>query len=119
MRHEQEPRLSPRMQRAVTELEELVKERYPEATFQVRRSSEDPRTIHLLPTVDVEDRDEVMDVIVDRMLELQIQDKLPLFVVPLRTPEREAQVRAQLQRQPHRAANVPVDISTSQHKISF
>ena len=53
-----------------------------------------------------------MDVVVERMMELQIKEKLPLFVVPMRTSEREAQVRADLRRQPHRAANVPVDISS-------
>src|SRR6266702_5616212 len=112
MRVEREPRLTPRMQRAVAELEALVTNRYPGATFQLEKSVEDPRVIHLVPTVDVEDRDEVMDVVVERMMELQIKEKLPLFVVPMRTSEREAQVRADLRRQPHRAANVPVDISS-------
>ena len=86
MKNEQQPRLSPEMQRAVTELEGLVKQRYPDATFQVRRSVEDPHIIHLIPTFDVEDRDDVMDVVIDRMMDLQINEKLPLFVVPLRTP---------------------------------
>jgi len=53
-----------------------------------------------------------MDVVAERMMELQIKEKLSPFVVPMRTPEREAQVRAELHRQPHRAANVPVDISS-------
>lgn len=102
-------RLSPRMQQAIRELEELITARYPDATFEVERSPEDPRTIQLLPTVDVEDRDDVMDLVIDRMMELQINEKLPLFVVPLRTPEREAQVRAQLRRPLNRAISAPVD----------
>src|SRR5438105_2908402 len=116
MKPGQEPRLSPRMQQAIAELKQLVRQRYPEASFQVARSWEDPRIVHLLPVVDVEDRDEVMDVVIDRMMELQIKDKLPLFVVPLRTPEREAQVRAELQAEPHRAAHVPVDVSLSKQR---
>jgi hypothetical protein len=88
MKTEHEPKLTARMQLGVTELENLVRQRYPHANFQVRRSTENPRIVHLVTTVDVEDRDEVMDVVIDRMMELQIQDKLPLFVVPVRPRER-------------------------------
>jgi hypothetical protein len=110
---DQEPRLSPRMQRAVNELADLIRAQYPEAAFQVRRSPEDARTIHLLPIVDVEDRDEILDIVVDRMMEFQIREKLALFVIPLRTPTCEAQTRAVLQREPHRAPIMPVDAGTS------
>lgn len=93
MRTEREPRITARMRDAITELKQRLTRRFPEATFEVRRSPEDSRTLHLLTTVDVEDRDEVMDVIIDRMMEMQIEQGLPLFVIPLRTPEREASAR--------------------------
>ncbi len=84
MKTEHEPRLSSRMQGAIEELKGLVRENYPGATFRVTRSPEDHRSIHLLATVDVEDRDEVMDVVVDRVMQLQIQEKLPIHVIPVR-----------------------------------
>ncbi len=44
--------------------------------------------------VDVDDRGEVIDVFLDRLVELQLEEGLPLFVVPVRTPERIAAILA-------------------------
>lgn len=76
------------MQAAIEELKALVRERYPDATFQVTRSPDDPRTLHLLTTVDVPDTTAVADVIIDRMMELRIQKHLPIFVVPVQPRQR-------------------------------
>jgi len=43
--------LDPRVGRAIAELQALITQRYPEATFRVTRSPEDPRSIHLVATV--------------------------------------------------------------------
>lgn len=93
MRAEREPKLSPRMQAALEELKGLVRERYPEATFQITRSPEDEKTILLKPVVDVEDRDEVMDVVIDRLVELQSEEQIPVFVVPIRPKARRDAIR--------------------------
>ena len=94
MKAERELKLGFRMREAIAEVEELIKRKYPEATFRTERSPENPRIIHLIPIVDVEDTDEVMDVVVDRVGEMQIEEHLPLFVVPLRTEARNAAIRA-------------------------
>jgi hypothetical protein len=105
MKIQHEPKLIPRMRQAVTELENRVREQYPNAGFHVRRSTENPRIIHLMTTVDVEDRDEVMDVVIDRMMELQIEEKLPLFVIPVRPRARTlAMLREQAGTQQHSAS---------------
>jgi len=96
MRTEGEPKLSPRMQRAVEELKGLVRQRFPGATFQVARDPEEPRSIDLLTTTDVEDRQDVVNVVRDRLLQFQIQEKLPIHVIPLHTVERAGAI---LQRQ--------------------
>ncbi len=83
-----EPRLSPRMQRAVDELMNLIQGRYPGATFRLTYSPESRRVIHLVTTVDVPDTDAVMDVVVDRVMELLIEEKLPIHVIPVRPHER-------------------------------
>src|SRR5919205_2806796 len=88
MRQGSEPKLRPRMRQAVEELKGLVREHYPDATFQVARSPEEPGTVHLLTTIDREDLDEVLDPIVERIVELQTDERLPIHVIPMQPPER-------------------------------
>lgn len=82
----------PRIHRALHELEETIRSRFPNATFVVSRG-EDPEGIYLDAIVDLDDPDVVMDLVVERVLELQIEEALPIHVVPLRTQEREARLR--------------------------
>ena len=84
MRTEREPKVSQRMHRALTELQDLVREHYPDASFRVVRSADDARAIHLLTTVDVPDTTEVVDVVLERVLAFQIDQGLPIHVIPLR-----------------------------------
>src|ERR671932_2549581 len=102
MRSEYEPKLRPRMQRAIAELKGLVQERYPDATFRVARSPEDPRSIHLVTTVDVPDTTEVVDAVIDRVLELQLQEKLPIHVIPVQPRERVLAMLKAEREQPHK-----------------
>lgn len=83
MRRERIDEADPQMQSALKELQGVIQERWPTATFQVARG-EDPEGIYLDAIVDVEDTDEVMDVVVERLLELQVDHGLPLYVIPLR-----------------------------------
>ncbi|MCC7024960.1 MAG: hypothetical protein IT338_19170 [Thermomicrobiales bacterium] len=75
--------ITPRAQAALDELQAMIARRYPEATFDVH-TGYDPAGIYLLATIDIEDIDEVVDVFMDRMLEMQIEEGLPVYVVPLR-----------------------------------
>ena len=95
------------MQQAVAELKELILQHYPEATFQVTRSPENPATVLLKPVVDVEDRDEVMDVVIERLGALQSEAHVPLFVLPIHPPERVAQTMRQIRRQRRAEALLP------------
>ena len=56
--------------------------RYPEATFEVLYR-EDPDGMRLRTTVDVEDTDEVMDVVIDKLYDFQVEQGLPVYVVPV------------------------------------
>jgi hypothetical protein len=84
MAPEREPSLDGHMQRAIAELRGLVQRHYPTATFRVSRGFDDPEAIHLWATVDVDDPDEVVDLVLERMMALQIEDGLPIFVIPVR-----------------------------------
>jgi hypothetical protein len=86
--------LDARAQGAVEELQGLIQQHYPAATFEVQRGQDDPEAIHLVTTVDLEDTDAVFDLVLDRMMDLQIEADVPVFVVPVRPPER---VRALLE----------------------
>jgi hypothetical protein len=74
---------TPRMQAALAELQALIQQAYPTATFAMT-PGEDPDGLYVLATVDVDDTDAVVDVYIDRLLTLQIEDGLPIYVVPLR-----------------------------------
>ena len=77
-----------------------MREHYPEATFRVMRSPEDHKTVLLKPVVDLDDRDEVMDVVIDRLVELQSDEQLPILVVPVRPQARSEAIRQAMQHTP-------------------
>jgi len=78
----------PRIQQAVAELQALIAARYPTATFSVGPGGENPEGTYLTACVNLDDPDAVLDLVIDRVLELQIEEHLPIHVVPVRTPER-------------------------------
>lgn len=81
------------MQAAVDELAALIRQHHPQAQFRLSRDPAGSEAIHLVVTVDVDDTDQVVDLVLDRMMQLQIDQDLPLFVIPIRTPERESALR--------------------------
>lgn len=62
---------------------EPVRARYPEATFRVVRNPEDCRGIDLLAIADHEQMDDVLDLVIDRVMEFPIEQHLPIHVIPL------------------------------------
>ena len=87
MRPERHVRLTPRMEEAVHELQRLITARFPQAAFVIEEGV-DPKGIYLVTTVDIADTDEVIAVIGDRLVELQVNEGLPVYVTPLRPIER-------------------------------
>jgi hypothetical protein len=91
--------LDPKMQAAVDELQDLIRQRHPEAQFRASPDPEGSDAVHLIAVLDVDDTDLVVDEFIDRMMQLQIEEQLPLFVIPVRTPEREIALREAAQAQ--------------------
>lgn len=91
----------PRLTNAVEELQTLIRRRYPDAQFEVLRDVDEPTGIHLATTVDYEDPDEVLDVVMDRLLELQVEERLPIHVLPLLPFERLVAPEASSPGNPH------------------
>jgi hypothetical protein len=86
--------LTPRMEAAIAEIKDLIRRRYPEVTFDLY-VGEDPVGLYLIPIVDRDDLDEVADVFSDRLVDLQVDERLDLYVIPDRTPERNARIAAE------------------------
>ena len=79
----------PSIQAAAAELQGLIRTRFPEATFSVGYG-EDPVGVYLRAIVDVEDTDEVIGLIIDRLVTMQVDEELPIYVIPSQPPERIA-----------------------------
>ena len=94
--------MTPLIEPAIAELMELILSTYPDARFEVSRG-DDPAGVYLTATVDVEDVDEVMELYTDRLIDLQVEEGLPLYVLSLQPFER---VVAGLQRK--RAGSLPL-----------
>ena len=107
MRQEQSIPLTPAMEKAVNELKGVIAERFPQASF-VIEDGFDPKGIYLVTTVDIADTDEVIDVIGDRLVELQVDEGLPIYVTPLRPIQR---VLAQLQEREHATSPSPLSLT--------
>jgi hypothetical protein len=90
----------------------MIQAKYPTATFRVTAGIEDPEETWLTARVDLDDPDEVMDVVSERVLELQIEQGVPVYVLPLRTPERIAALRRGLAEQRQKAPGIPHTPST-------
>ena len=102
----------PRLTAAVSELRQLIERHYPGATFRLS-GGDDPEGVWLIVTVDVDDPDVVVDLVIDRLLTLQINDRLPLYVLPVRSSSRLADMYAQLDRRMGKSAPTPA-LSSSQ-----
>jgi hypothetical protein len=92
-----------RMQAAIAEMRELILSHFPETTFTVGEA-EDPDGVYMRAVVDIDDTDEVTQIFIDRMIDLQVDEGLPLYVVPVRTPERVAAALEQAKRDRWRIA---------------
>ena len=71
------------MRAALMELQGLIRQHYPDTIFEIGHG-DDPTGIYMLATVDVEDTEAVMDIYIDRLMELQIDAGLAVYVVPVR-----------------------------------
>jgi hypothetical protein len=84
--------LNPTMDGAIQELAATIEQQYPEASFRVSRGEDDAAIVQLVAIVDVEDTEPVLDLVIDRVLDLQ-DAGLPIFVVTERPLERTLALR--------------------------
>jgi hypothetical protein len=99
-----------RMGDAVRELQRLISARDPAATYEVVQG-EDPPDTRLLVMVDVLDDEDVLEIVVDRLLEMQAEEGLPHYVIPL-SSTRGTSERIQAGRQLRWAGHALLDEGT-------
>ena len=87
MRHMRAETADPRIGDAVIELQLLIRQHFPDATFDVAHG-DDPDGTCIWTAVDTDDPDAVLDVVVDRLLQLQIDQHVPVHVIPIHTDRR-------------------------------
>jgi hypothetical protein len=84
---------SPPEAAALDEIQQRIAAVFPSATFLVERG-EDPPGWYLSTTVDIDDTEDVYNLVADRLMEMQVEEGLRVYVAPVRTPERiEAYLR--------------------------
>lgn len=84
--------IGPQMQAAIAELQALILEKFPDTTFDEGEADEHG-VVFVRAVVDVNDTDEVTATFIDRMVDLLVDDGLAIYIVPIRTPAREAAER--------------------------
>ena len=76
-----------RMTAAITEMQHLISTAFPSASYTTAHQ-DDPEGIQLIAMVDIEDADTVVDCFIDQLLALQVDEKIPLYVIPVRSTNR-------------------------------
>lgn len=100
----------PRVQAAFAEMQALIRAHHPRTTFRIRPVGDMPG-LWMIATVDLEDPDDIIDLFIDRLLEIQITEGLPIHVLPEQTTERYAETRRKEQERERawRASLAPVE----------
>jgi hypothetical protein len=86
--------MTPRLEEAIAEMKDRITRQYPTTTFE-QYQGEDPVGIYLIAIVDTDDLEEVAELFTSRLVDLQVDEGLPLFVIPEPTPERNAAIVAE------------------------
>lgn len=73
----------PRMQDAIAEIKALVVSRYPDATFEAFPSA-NVNGVYLRMIVDIEEPGDVSDLVLARVVEMQLDEELPIYPIPER-----------------------------------
>jgi hypothetical protein len=77
--------LEARVMEAVGELRSIIAQHEPSAEFEVTEG-DDPDGTYLIAYVDTPDVLPIVDLVIDRLLEYQIDEGLPVYVVPVHIP---------------------------------
>ncbi len=110
LKHEYVAVHDPKVQAALTELRSIISSRFPTAGFEEFQGlGDDEHGTYLEATVDVDDPDVVTDMVIDRLLDLEIDQGLPIYVLAVRTPERVTRELASRPRPAYHTTDPAID----------
>ena len=95
--------LSPEMQNAIDEVTAIISASYPTTTF-VTEPGVEPDSVFVQAFVDAIEPDDVMDLYISRLVTIQVEEGIPLYVFARRTPERLLEYRQSLSQNRKRPA---------------
>ena len=96
-----------RIQDALQTLKDLIHVRFPEAMFTVF-DHDDPPGVYLRAIVDVDDTDRVRDLYLDRLVEMQVDEGLPIYVITVPPRWRVASMIEEERRRAGKSSTVSV-----------
>jgi hypothetical protein len=70
---------------ALADMQHDIAPRYPEADFMITEG-DDPPGIYLRPILETDDIFEILDVISDKLYEYKVEQRLSVYVFPMRPP---------------------------------
>jgi hypothetical protein len=76
-------RRSKRVAEVIEEYKQLILARFPDAEFEVTKG-DDPPGIHVWATVDAEDLFEVSEYVAPYVVDVQVDEGLPIYLIPTR-----------------------------------
>jgi len=100
--------LDPPRQEAIVDLRDRISARYPTAEFALRHGIDDSDETYLRVTVDIDDPDEVLELVIDRLLELQLERGMHVYVLPIHSPEQTVHTMQQLPRFRYSSTELPL-----------
>lgn len=80
----------PQIREALAELEHLIQQHYPDAAFETLYR-DDPSGVRLRVTVDTDDVDSILDIVIDKLYQLQVEQELPIYILPVPPAARVAE----------------------------
>lgn len=96
-----------RIQDALQTLKGLISARFPGAVFTVFEHDDPPGT-YLRAVVDVDDTDQVVEVYIDRLVDMQVDEGLPVYVITVPPRWRVAAMIEEERRRRRETASVGV-----------
>ena len=88
-----------KVKEAAEELKGLIRSKYPDAEFKLVRAVDQQQSWHLLVMVDVDDLDDIGDLVIDREVDMLVEEHIPIHVIPIhREARRTRPVAAKVRR---------------------
>ncbi len=79
----------PGYRETIEEIQGIILDHFPGTTFDVYLG-EEPLGVYVEALVEVDDIDDVMDIYIDRLVDLKVERGLRLYVLPVSTSEHDA-----------------------------